>query len=103
MIKTEDPVRNMENRRTLVIVCFDLGKALDRVWQDGLISKVDEPEFGKIIIRTIENYLTRKALYIYGITSTERKILPGLPQESALSAVLYNIYTSDIPRKKRYS
>lgn len=79
----------MENKRTTCIIFFEM----------------DKQGFGRTIIRTIQDYLTGRTFTnrTDGIKSTERRIRAGLPQELALSPVLYNIYTSDIGREEGHT
>lgn len=62
---------------------------------------MDNQRFGKVIIRTIQDYLTERTFIIRidGIRSMERRIMVGLSQGLP---VLYYIYTRDIPREEEH-
>lgn len=77
-----DLIINMENRRTICILFSNVEKAFDRIWQDGLISKMDKQGYKTTIIRTIQDYFTGRkfTIKISEIRSTEKRIRTGLNQ-----------------------
>lgn len=78
----------------------DLEKAFDRVWIAGLIHKMIVLQFPPILIRIIHSYLhgRRYQVRIEDKMSDPVHIPDGVPQGSVLGPVLFNIYTSDVPR-----
>ncbi|GBP94792.1 Probable RNA-directed DNA polymerase from transposon BS [Eumeta japonica] len=79
---------------------FDVAKAFDRVWHAGLIHKLYLLKVPDRLILIIHNYLTdRHFVFKHENThSSRRMIRAGVPQGSALSPLLYSVYTNDIPR-----
>lgn len=86
-------------RRSTGAVFMDVEKAFDAVWHNGLIHKLLKYKFPLHIIKMIKNYLSGRkfAVFADGSVSNWKQMEAGLPQGSPLSAILYSIYTADIP------
>jgi hypothetical protein len=78
-------------------VFFDVSQAFDRVWLDGLQSKLRFLPTAYYLI--LQSFLTERFFSVsQGVAQSEpRPLLAGVPQGSVLSPLLYNIYTADIP------
>uniref|UniRef100_A0A2M4CVF1 Putative reverse transcriptase-like protein n=1 Tax=Anopheles darlingi TaxID=43151 RepID=A0A2M4CVF1_ANODA len=87
------------------LVLLDLEKAFDTVWHNGLIYKLINFNFPTIIIKLICSFLRNREckVHINSNMSDPFTLPAGLPQGSALSPVLFNIFTADIPRLKNAS
>lgn len=87
-------------RKTTGVLSFDIEKAFDRVWHNGLIYKMNKLNFPLYIVKITKSFLTHRFFYVkVGAAKSELiSIKWGVPQGSALSPTLYNIYISDIPR-----
>lgn len=81
------------------IVFLDVAKAFDRVWHDGLLSKMIHMQFPPYLINLIQSYLSSRSFFVYinNASSTVRPILAGVPQGSIVGPVLFNLFTNDIP------
>lgn len=80
------------------MVLFDIEKAFDRVWHDGLIYKMIKLNFPHYITKITINFIKERSFQVYvnGHQSTSRPIKFGTPQGCVLSPTLYNTYTYDI-------
>lgn len=82
-------------------IVFDVEKAFDKVWHEGLFYKIHLLKIPNKIAKWIKNFLTNRLFYvsINDEYSDKFKIKTGTPQGSILSAILFSIFINDIPLK----
>ena len=82
---------------------MDVSKAFASVWHGALLHILIKSIIPERFIRFIHSFLSDRTtkFTINGITSELIKIIFGTPQGSVLSAILYNLYVSYIPRPKQ--
>lgn len=75
----------------------------DRTWHDDLIEKVIRLRFPGNPIKVIQWFHSDHLFQVGGgkELSKSRSIAAGVPQGSILSAILFNIFSSDIARRLR--
>lgn len=95
-------VRNIRlskaRRHSTGMVLFDIEKAFDSVWHNGLVFKLHQMKFPSYICRTILSFCAERkfTVYVNGAQSIQKSIPAGLPQGSVLSPTLYCIFTADL-------
>lgn len=89
----------LTNTRSTGILSFDIEKAFDRVWHCGLLYKMIKHKYPDYLIVITKSFLTDRQfrVCIGSAESATTKFNWGVPQGSALSPTLYNIFISDIP------
>ncbi|CAF4242510.1 unnamed protein product, partial [Rotaria magnacalcarata] len=95
-------------RRHSAVILFDIKAALDSVWHDGLIYKLNELRIPKYLMYYLISFLQNRTASIE-IENSLSKLLhlnSGTPQGSPLSPLLYIIYTADsmngVPEHTQY-
>lgn len=85
--------------KTTAALYFDVAKAFDSVWHNGLIHKMIQVGFSDWIIRLTASFLKDRLFEVHvGEAASRRRSTPfGVPQGSVLSPSLYNIFVHDIP------
>lgn len=80
------------------MVLFDIEKAFDSVWHDGLIFKLHKMGFPKYICAMMREFTSNRSfrVHVNAEKSQPKNIPAGLPQGSILSPLLYSVYVSDI-------
>mgnify|MGYP006314208429 FL=1 len=97
--------RKLREKASTGIIMLDVEKAFDRVWHEGLLSKMIDLNFPGYIIKMVKRFIKDRKFYveIFGKKSKIHGIPFGVPQGAVLSPTLYNIYTFDIPKFIRTS
>lgn len=82
---------------------FDIAKAFDKVWHNGLIFKLYRLGVPDRLVLILRDFLSNRSFRyrIEGALSTSRPIRAGVPQGAVLSPLLFTLYTSDIPTRPR--
>ena len=98
---TEDIETSFELREKVGVVLVDLTAAYDTVWLRGLQLKLLRLLPDAHAVAFIMELLTNRSFKLRtnnGQASRMRRLRNGVPQGSALSPMLFNIFLSDIPR-----
>ncbi|GFU78363.1 probable RNA-directed DNA polymerase from transposon BS [Trichonephila clavipes] len=84
----------------LLSIIVDIAKACNKIWHDGLLSKMMRLGFSDQLIKIIHSYLNSREfrVKVENSLSTPHPILSGVPQGSLLEPKLFNLYINDIPK-----
>ena len=80
-------------------IVFDIEKAFDKVWHQGLLVKLHKMRIFKIMAHWIKNFLSDRTFFvsINGCNSDLFPINTGVLQGSILFPILFSIFIDDIP------
>jgi hypothetical protein len=98
---TQKVLETFNRKKKAFAIFFDISQAFDKVWHEGLISKLIKYEIPRYIINWIENFLRERTFVVKvnHFISNEGPIATGVPHGSVLSPLLFSIYINDIPSK----
>jgi hypothetical protein len=98
---TQKIVETFNRRKKMCCLFFDISKAFDKVWHNGLLYKLVLLKCPLYIVNWIKNFLKDRKFQINvnGTLSELADILCSVPQGSILSPLLFSIYINDIPKR----
>lgn len=85
-------------------VVFDIEKAFDKVWHQGLLFKLHKICVPMKIGIWIKGFLNKRKFFVSlnGCISLLKLIHTGVPQGAILSPLLFLIFVNDIPKVEHY-
>ena len=80
------------------VVALDIAGAFDRVWHQGITTKLKSLGICGDLLHLLQDYLHGRTLRVVvnGHTSTELPVKASVPQGSVLGPLLWNVYFNDI-------
>ena len=81
-------------------VFVNISKAFDKVWHEGLVSKVAQNGISGNLLKLFQNYLNnrKQRVVLNGSFYEYSKIRSGVPQGSILGPLLFLIYNNDLEK-----
>lgn len=95
----EDEVRKVQvNKESVCAVFFDVEKAYDMLWRDGLLIKLHQIGIGGKLFNWIMDFLRERSIQVLIGTEVSKQhvVENGTPQGSVVSPTLFSIMINDI-------
>lgn len=99
LVYLEDAIRRAQvNKESVVAVFFDIEKAYDMMWKEGLLIKLSHMGIKGRIFNWIKEFLSGRTIMvkIKGVISERHQVENGIPQGSIISPLLFSIMINDI-------
>jgi len=96
--EASDQIHGGKETYRTVTAFFDYEKAYDKVWRDGLLSKMIDLNIPPRFIRYVRHFLSGRStvVEVNGAKSRPFILKEGLPQGSSISPLLFLIFINDI-------
>ena len=99
VVRLEDEIRRAQaNKESVVAVFFDIEKAYDMMWREGLLIKLHKLEVGGRTFNWVRDFLSDRIIQVrIGVElSSQLTVNNGTPQGSVISPLLYILMINDI-------
>ena len=98
---TQKVAESFNRGKSVCALFFDISKAFDKVWHDGLVYKLIKLNVPPYLVMFIISFLNRRSFRVFvdGHLSGSEEIRAGVPQGAPLSPILFSIYINDVPQK----
>ena len=89
----------LDSGKYVGVVFFDIKKAFDRVWHDGLLCKLQSLGVSGSALQWFHSFLSnrRQRVIVGNSTSEFQPLHAGVPQGAILSPLLFLVYVNDMP------
>jgi len=90
--------QSLDRGEDTFVVALDIAGAFDRVWHQGITTKLRSLGISGELLHLLQDYLNGRTLRVVvnGHTSTELPVKASVPQGSVLGPLLWNVYFNDI-------
>ena len=90
----ESEIRKAQaNKEMVVAVCFDVEKAYDMLWKEGLLNKLEKLGIGGKMFHWVSGFLLGRQLQVRVGVAHSKTVENGTPQGSVCSPILFNMPT----------
>ena len=96
---TQKSTEALARGKKCLAIFFDIAKAFDKVWYDGLYNKMIKMNIPSNLICWTRDYLTNRkfTIKVNNSFSEQKNIESGVPQGGVLSPILFSIFINDVP------
>ena len=99
VVRLENEIRKAQaNKESVVVVFFDIEKAYDMMWREGLLIKLYKMGVGGRVFNWIKNFLFDRKIQVRIGSELSNKYMVGngTPQGSVISPLLFIIMINDV-------
>jgi len=89
----------LKRGKKCISIFFDIAKAFDRVWHDGILNKMIKMKIPSYLIFWVKSFLSNRKFKVKvdDAKSNIFEISAGVPQGAVISPILFSIFINDIP------
>ena len=98
---TQKIIETFNRKKKMCCIFFDISKAFDKVWHNGLIFKLTQLKCPLYLLKWLKEFLKERKfrVKINNVISDLAEITAAVPQGSPLSPTLFDAYINDIPKR----